>query len=381
MKLTHIDRRYWYCIVRHGSIVIVCCCAIAALTNTIWPRGYLRQLGYALSVGTLIWVFVEAGCIMLLRPTDSSTGWPPGIRGILAVIIGIPLGFYFGNWLGYTLFGIDSLISRSAQQITGVVTVVASVLISYFLYTRDERITLIDKTNAAERGAAEAQLKLLATQLEPHMLFNTLANLRALINSDPPRAIAMLDRLDRYLRVTLTGSKALMHPLAAEFDRLADYLALMQVRMGPRLRYTFELPDALRNVPVPPLLLQPLVENAIRHGLEPRAKGGQIEVRAARAGQQLILTVRDTGIGFDTSQPPTRSEGHFGLEQVIERVASAYGDKGHVQVHSQPGAGTTILIPSSGKSAARSNHESQSGNGTLIRITLPLQTDIPCPPP
>jgi sensor histidine kinase YesM len=80
----------------------------------------------------------------------------------------------------------------------------------------------------------------------------------------------------------------------AEFDRLADYLALMQVRMGSRPRYTFDLPNHLRTVPIPPLLLQSLMENAIRHGLEPRAKGGQIEVSAARAGTQLVLTCAPT---------------------------------------------------------------------------------------
>ena len=81
---------------------------------------------------------------------------------------------------------------------------------------------------------------------------------------DPPRAVAMLDRLNSYLRVTLSGSRALAHPLGAEFDRLADYLELMSVRMGERLRYSLELPAELREVPVPPLLLQPLVENSIR---------------------------------------------------------------------------------------------------------------------
>jgi len=369
-----IDRSYWYCLVRRYLTVVIFCCVFALLTTAIWPIGYLRQLGYALCLGTLIWVFIEAGSLMMRRPTDP-TGWPPGIRGILVVTIGIPLGFYFGNGLGSALFGVNSLtLPACIQRITDIMTVIASVAITYFFYSRDERIALIAKTSAAERGAAEAQLKLLATQLEPHMLFNTLANLRALISSDPPRAMAMLDRLDRYLRVTLTGSKARMHPLSAEFDYLADYLALMQVRMGPRLRHIFVLPDDLRNVPVPPLLLQPLVENAIRHGLEPRVKGGQIEVRATRAGEQLVLTVRDTGVGFNIGQ--TKSEGHFGLEQVIERVASAYGDKGQVQVQSEPGCGTTLLIPPSAKSANRGGQGPQPNNGTLIRITLPLQPDL-----
>ena len=131
------------------------------------------------------------------------------------------------------------------------------------------------------------------------MLFNTLANLRVLIGLDAPRAQAMLDHLNAYLRATLGASRAPWHPLSAEFDRLADYLALMAVRMGPRLQVVLDLPDELRRLPLPPLLLQPLVENAIKHGLEPKVAGGRIEVGARRDGDMLELSVRDSGVGID----------------------------------------------------------------------------------
>jgi LytS/YehU family sensor histidine kinase len=204
----------------------------------------------------------------------------------------------------------------------------------------------------AQRDATEARLKLLETQLEPHMLFNTLANLRALITTDPPRAVAMLDHLNSYLRVTLSGSRTLAHPLAAEFDRLRDYLALMSVRMGERLRYTLELPDELRDVPVPPLLLQPLVENSIRHGLEPQIEGGEIAVRAWRAeradgpgGGQLVIEVSDTGIGLDAALPSDGSG--FGLEQVRERLAAVYGRRGTLRLEAGNAGGTraTLVFP------------------------------------
>jgi sensor histidine kinase YesM len=161
----------------------------------------------------------------------------------------------------------------------------------------------------------------------------------------------MLDRLDGYLRATLGASRA-AHPLADEFDRLRDYLELMAVRMGPRLAYAGAARGAARSARAP-LLLQPLVENAIRHGLEPRVEGGRIEVAARREAGELVLTVRDTGAGFD---PRRRRAGHFGLAQVRERVASATAGQGRLAVQSQPGAGTTV------------------------RITLP-SPDPPCPPP
>ncbi|RYZ03387.1 MAG: sensor histidine kinase, partial [Comamonadaceae bacterium] len=208
--------------------------------------------------------------------------------------------------------------------------------------------------------ASEAKLKLLEAQLEPHMLFNTLANLRVLITLDPPRAVAMLDRLNGYLRATLGGSRATQHPLEDEFARLADYLALMAVRMGPRLRSTLDLPDDLRAVQVPPLLLQPLVENAIRHGLEPQVEGGELQVSARREsradGPWLLLRVTDTGAGLPSdAQAADHDSGRavngangatsgFGLTQVRERLHTLHGERASLRLTPRPGGGTCALI-------------------------------------
>jgi LytS/YehU family sensor histidine kinase len=174
------------------------------------------------------------------------------------------------------------------------------------------------------------------------MLFNTLANLRVLITVDPPRAVAMLDRLNSYLRMTLSGSRALSHPLSAEFERLGDYLELMSVRMGDRLHYRLDLPQDLRDAPVPPLLLQPLVENSIRHGLEPKVEGGEIVVRARRQAGLLVVEVSDTGVGLDAA-PPSEGSG-FGLEQVRERLATVYGAQGRMSLSPSPAGGTCATL-------------------------------------
>ena len=133
--------------------------------------------------------------------------------------------------------------------------------------------------------------------------------------------------------------------LQLEFDRLRDYLELMAVRMGPRLAYTLDLPPELAAQPVPTLLLQPLVENAIKHGLEPKIEGGHITVRARQDGAQLVLEVADTGVGaaLDTTQALPSSPG-FGLSQVRERLAAAYGTAGAINFVAAQQGGTRAEV-------------------------------------
>jgi LytS/YehU family sensor histidine kinase len=212
----------------------------------------------------------------------------------------------------------------------------------YFFHSRARLALLREDAGRAARAATEAQLRLLQSQLEPHMLFNTLANLRVLIGSDPPRAQMMLDRLIGFLRATLAASRRSEHTLAEEFERLADYLSLMTVRMGARLQVEFHLPDELRSANVPTLLLQPLVENSIRHGLEPEIHGGRVAVRAHGDGDALVLTVSDTGTGLAEGAPPAGSG--FGLKQVRERLANVYGDRASLRIESGDGGGTRVSV-------------------------------------
>jgi LytS/YehU family sensor histidine kinase len=216
-----------------------------------------------------------------------------------------------------------------------------------FMYARGALLSAKAEAETVRRLAIETQLKLIESQLEPHMLFNTLANLRVLISLDPPRAQAMLDRLISFLRATLGASRAGMHPLQAEFDRLADYLALMGIRMGERLQSSLELPDDLRLQPVPPLLLQPLVENGIKHGLEPKIDGGRIDVRAWAEGERLLISVRDTGIGLAPTDTTAATSGTaFGLSQVRERLAVLYGSAARLTLRAadDPDGGTLACI-------------------------------------
>jgi len=345
-RAMHIN---WLQTMRRGAQVLVFCAVIAAFTTLIWPSdGYLFHLVHALCIGGLCWLTIDLGRVLVAREhcryavKDDDPGWPKGWRSLALTAAGIATGFLGGRLLAMWLLGSSAGSSQRDLALALLITVAAVAVGACYFQARDAQAALQTEIAVAERDAAEVRLKLLTAQLEPHMLFNTLANLRALIGTNPAAAQRMLDRMDGFLRASLKASRATVHPLQAEFDCLRDYLALMSIRMGLRLTYALHLPDELRTQTVPPLILQPLVENAIRHGLEPRVEGGRIEVSAARQGGTLTLTVHDTGVGFDASQP--RTGRRFGLGQVMERVASARGGPGQVHVQSEPGAGTTIHI-------------------------------------
>jgi hypothetical protein len=342
----------WRDFTRHLLQVVAFCCVIAVLTTLIWPnRSYWIQLAYSLGVGIISWAVMEFGRLVVderhCHPSpEGGHGWPKGWRGIVLTVVGLGCGFLFGDRVVDQFWAGDGAVSSARDNgLSLVITLLGGGGATFYFYARGRASNLSAKITAAERDASEAKLKLLETQLEPHMLFNTLANLRALITLDPPRAVVMLDHLNNYLRVTLAGSRSVSHPLGSEFDRLRDYLELMSVRMGPRLRYSLELPEQLRDVPVPPLLLQPLVENSIRHGLEPRVEGGEIVVRAHREADaangrpRIVIEVRDTGVGLDAARPEKTGSG-FGVAQVRERLATAYGAGGTLDLAAAPGGGT-----------------------------------------
>ena len=306
-----------------------------------------NSLVYSYAISTLIWLFSDVSRFALRRLLKAAAPsyWPPAGRASLMLLVGIPLGYVIGTLIGdaYSGHSMWAMLATDRKLFVGLSlsSVAISLAFVTYFYQRGHAEEL-------KRQASQSQLMLLQSQLEPHMLFNTLANLRALITTDPKQAQAMLDHLVAYLRATLGASRQNLHSLQTEFDRVRDYLEIMTVRMGPRLRYTLDLPAALADAPVPTLLLQPLVENALLHGLEPKIEGGHISVSARLLDQHLVLQVQDTGCGLAEGFA-VRSG--FGLAQVRERLSTHYG----------AAAAFTLLKP--------------DPTGTQARITLPLSTN------
>jgi sensor histidine kinase YesM len=326
----------WLVKLRRLLQTLAFCLAIAGLIYAFNPNArYEAVLAYSVCIGLCSWSLIDFGAILF--PSARETGWPQGYSGVLLPIVGNGLGFVLGvsiadAWLGHSTWAV---VTERQLLLSVLMSGVIGMIITYYFYSSGKSEHLEQKVNEATRLATEARLKLLEAQLEPHMLFNTLANLRMLIGLDAPRAQDMLDHIIAYLRATLSASRASTHPLQREFDRLHDYLELMAVRMGPRLRYTLDLPAELAQHNVPTLLLQPLVENSIQHGLEPKVEGGSLTISARREGDTVVLEVSDTGLGFDPTDSgfthPASPDKGFGVQQIRERLAAVYGAQGTIE--------------------------------------------------
>jgi signal transduction histidine kinase len=318
-----------------------------------YPSAFDVSLVYAYAIATFIWLLTDLPRFVFKRLLRSPAPyyWPPALPATLMLLVGIPLGFVLGRLLGDAYSGKSTwdLLEHNQNRFLGLMTISIAISFAFVAY-----FTQRGKAESLANEVTQAQLMLLQSQLEPHMLFNTLAHLRALIGQDTARAHAMLDHLNDYLRTTLHASRQPLHPLGEEISRLHDYLSLMAIRMGPRLVFELDLPPALATSPVPSFILQPLVENAIRHGLEPQVSGGRIEVQAQTEGQQLLLTVRDNGLGIselalaESARPLTpateRPSASWGLTHVRQRLHTLYGERAGMHISPVATGGTCVVL-------------------------------------
>lgn len=206
------------------------------------------------------------------------------------------------------------------------------------------------RETVTEKELAVAKLGLLHAQVEPHFLYNTLASAQVLTRSDPARADQMLGHLIAYLRKSLPRTEESMSTLGEELERARAYLEILRIRMGERLKVQIQVPDALKPVPMPPMMLQTLVENAVKHGLEPELAGGTVWIIAREVDGKVAVSVADDGRGFSAEGGGTA----IGLNNVRERLRLAYGDAASFSIMSNfpKGVAATITVPVAGPAAA-----------------------------
>jgi signal transduction histidine kinase len=191
------------------------------------------------------------------------------------------------------------------------------------------------------RELSESQLRLLRAQIEPHFLFNTLGAVQQLAEAAAPRAAELTANLITFLRASLTEMRSEQVSLRQEFGLVEAYLQVMKARLGERLQFTLDLPDALAQVPVPSMILLTLAENAIKHGIEPSLRGGAVSVSAQQNGGVACIRVRDSGVGMS----PEPGAG-LGLDNVRRRLEVAYGAAASLTLREmEPGVSAEVILP------------------------------------
>jgi sensor histidine kinase YesM len=352
-----------------------------------WPRSFLRNLIYTLLFNavfaagfTLIGIlgFLTSGRQVLLSDVPSAFAnnllisnvigfsfwgvmeligpvmrWVTA-RGLFAPVIFYTLlgtlivtgSFYLVSFIpGYG--GIGRWLFTVPQFVSSfIISLMISTVIGLIWQRRANelaaQITLAEereRTESAQRATVQANLRALQAQIEPHFLFNTLANVTSLIHTRPDDAKHMLEEFIAYLRASLATTRENETTLAKEFVLMQSFLAVLQVRMGNRLVVRVELPDDLQQFVLPPMLIQPLVENAIKHGVEPKIEGGEILLKATRIGDVVAIEVTDTGMGFQNS-----TANGIGLQNVRERLDKLYDGKATLTIEDNLPSGTKITI-------------------------------------
>jgi signal transduction histidine kinase len=246
------------------------------------------------------------------------------------------LGMVMYIWPRYVILG-------------GMLTVVAELFRREVASTRAAQQAELDRI-ASERELTAATLQVLQAQIEPHFLFNTLANVRRLYAEHHADGRAMLGSLMRYLEVALPRMRRRETTLGDEADLIEAFLHIQAIRMGARLAFSVDIPRELRAHPVPPMMLLTLVENAIKHGLNPSPDGGRVRVAARVDADRLVLTVADTGVGFASA-----SGSGIGLSNVSARLSSAFGEAAGLALENNElgGATATIALPLAQGGSAR----------------------------
>lgn len=315
------------------------------VTLADFPQIFGNNVVISNVIGFAFWIVIS--CIgPLMRFVNGKSFWTVTLfyASLGTVIV-------TGSLWGYAYVsgrsGMLSWIGSREQFVTSfVISLVISLFLTIVWKRRTEELTAQialaeerERAEAAERAATEANLRALQAQIEPHFLFNTLANVTSLIQAKPDDAKRMLEDFIAYLRATLASTREDRTTLGSEFEMMRHFLSILEIRMGTRLQVSVDLPAELYSATLPPMLLQPLIENAIKHGLEPKLDGGSITLRAERLGESLRISIIDTGLGF--SDKPSNG---IGLKNVRERVEKLYGRNGGVAIEENQPHGTRVIL-------------------------------------
>lgn len=335
-RLGHMSTEFLYVLIIDTLIAV-----FLSVTGIANPFGV--NLVVAQCYGIIIFTLVHL-LLWMFKP-----GWKIG--PIILIMAGsLVIGYFTGGYVAFLVlkrFFSITLTYKGTSIVQQMALVLAiSAVVGYFFFSKarlratkeliqQERIVRL----SSEKEALEANLRLLQAQIEPHFLFNTLSNVLSLIDTDPTKGKAMLSDFIRYLRTSLSRTRPNATTLGQEMEMIRSYLSIQKVRMGERLTFAIDFPQSLSERPLPPMLLQPLVENAVKHGLEPRVEGGKISVEASENGDVVRVTIADTGDGFGAYE-----QTGIGLSNVRERIRLIYGERARLLLEENTPHGVKAII-------------------------------------
>ncbi len=284
-----------------------------------------------------IWSFSPLIDLSIYRWIRRTVSWPHLDRQIflLVLIMAVQLGASeLASFFPRRYFGLHSSSWVIELAVCACAPVVVGIPLKLWNAVRMER-----KLEEQGRLLLEARLDALQRQINPHFLFNTLNSIASLVRSRPELAREMIVKLGNILRALLRDREAFV-PLGEELAFTDDYLDIEVVRFGEKLRVVKEIAEETLDVAVPSMVLQPLIENSIKHGLEPRIGGGTVTLRSKVMDERLVLEVEDDGVGMVLGESATG----IGMRNVRERLIVLYGDTAQVELESQPGRGTKVRL-------------------------------------
>ena len=352
-------RERWFAgITRNGVVLVTIACLVNALRRVapgvIAGEPWLAQAAEFFGTGLILVSIPLLAAVMAIDHVPASPRWRyPALA--IAIVTGTLVGMTIAGlveargWSGLHQQmtedgGAERWLRLRLLRYGVLILLLAAVLTFYRLREEHETATRQAELSRvrSEQQLDEARLAMLQAQIEPHFLFNTLATVRRLYQTDAAAAEAMLSNLMRYLAVALPEMRAASSTLGREAALAESYLEIQRMRMGRRLEFAIDIPQALREAAMPPMMLLTLVENAIKHGVAPVPEGGSVRVSAAAGDGELRLQVADSGQGFTKT-----SGGGTGLANIRARLAGLYGRAAQVALtQNRPrGVIATIALP------------------------------------
>ncbi len=328
-------------------VVITACLIIAGCISMVMGGQFIKNSMISFGFGVPAYLFVLLNYTLF-----------PGLPKLLSIAIGQVLGVIVGALIAVVVVSDGSLefVGRELY-IFGYFILLGSgfaLIGAYTMYNRSRvKLMKADLFRAQQqrlrhdKDLLESELKALQAQIEPHFLFNTLANIQALIDSDADKAKLMLQNFTDLLRSSLSRTRSEKTSLGQEIDIVEKYLAIQQQRLGSRLVYMIDCPDDLKSTAFPPLLIQPLIENAIVHGIEPQVAGGRIELVVARRDKAVVIRVSDDGRGLNMEGQVTglvNAGSGVGMENSRNRLKAVFGRQAAMRITENKPSGVVVEL-------------------------------------